>query len=195
MGFKSKITPAKRAQQASEKIVRLEAVLLSKLHIVGEKFIAESRSLLSKYKYIEARFKGGSLQTKDMAGRFRDTQASGQKIFYWNKKKYIRNDIGGTSFSDWTENLRNSIGYFIFQEGELVDNNIGAGEGAEKATALAYSVTAPLGLSIVFTAGMNYAAAVEAKGYDVITGAYREALKNLAKELKDLENKAKRVLK
>ena len=76
----------------------------------------------------------------------------------------------------------------------MINDNIGGGEGGAKASALAHKVAAPLGLCIVFTAGMEYAAAVEAKSYDVITGAYIEALGNLRKELKSLKIKAEKVL-
>lgn len=184
MGFKNKISPEQRAKSAAEKIIRIEMDILDKLHIIGERFIADARSELSQYKYIEVSFK----KSGENRSKITDT-----RIYYRNGKKYTRQDIGGSSFSDWTSNLRSSIGYFIFQDAQLIENNIGDGEGGATATTLAYKVAAPQGISIVFTAGMGYAKAVEAKGYSVITAAAMSALKNLKQQLLNIEKKSKRM--
>ena len=94
------------------------------------------------------------------------------------------------TYKDRTGNLRSSIGYVIYKNGQLAAqssfeqgyrNVEGNGKysynGGEVGFALAQKVaqqeTAPFVLVVV--AGMNYAAAVERRGYDVIEGASIEA--------------------
>lgn len=78
-------------------------------------------------------------------------------------------------YSDDTGNLRASIGYILINEGKVINQNI-SGQGSEgKIQALDYANLLKekynKGLVLVGFAGMNYAAAVEAKGYDVITNS------------------------
>jgi hypothetical protein len=77
------------------------------------------------------------------------------------------------NYIDDTGNLRSSIGYVIFNEGEIVKQNFtgnpeGVQMGLNQATKAAKQY--PLGIVAVIVAGMDYALAVESKGYDVITG-------------------------
>ena len=79
------------------------------------------------------------------------------------------------SFNDRTANLRSSIGYIILKDGEEVDSlfegekskGITQGKKAAKEVASQY----PTGFVLIGVAGMDYAAAVESKGFDVITGS------------------------
>lgn len=84
------------------------------------------------------------------------------------------------TYMDRTGNLRSSIGYIIIYDGRLIDRNFQAGPrgtdrntGVREAQSFAEELAGryPTGLILIGVAGMEYAAAVEAKGYDVITGA------------------------
>lgn len=79
-------------------------------------------------------------------------------------------------FFDWTANLRSSIGYIIVYNGQVVNSDFesaGGQEGVSEAKTFASSLIPqipPNTYAVICVAGMNYAAYVEAKGYDVITG-------------------------
>lgn len=79
------------------------------------------------------------------------------------------------SYTDRTGNLRSSIGYIILHDGKTIEANISGSqnEGIAKASRFAAEVAAdyPDGYVLIGVAGMEYAAAVESKGYDVITGS------------------------
>lgn len=78
------------------------------------------------------------------------------------------------TYTDRTGNLRSSIGYIILKDGEVVDMNFEGGvEGKRKAEEFAKSIgiAHSHGYVLIGVAGMDYAAAVESKGYDVITGS------------------------
>lgn len=78
------------------------------------------------------------------------------------------------NYSDRTGNLRASIGYIILQDGKVVDQSFqGKEEGVQKGLAFANEVALdyPKGMVLIGVAGMGYAAAVESRGYDVITGS------------------------
>jgi hypothetical protein len=72
-------------------------------------------------------------------------------------------------YEDQTTNLRNSIGFYIFRDGILVEEFI-----HEKSTETSYmTAVEPFiktsGIQLIGFAGMNYASYVEAKGYNVIS--------------------------
>ena len=78
------------------------------------------------------------------------------------------------NYTDRTGNLRASIGYIILHNGNVVDQNFeGKETGVQKAKAFANEVALnyPKGMVLIGVAGMGYAAAVESRGYDVITGS------------------------
>jgi len=88
------------------------------------------------------------------------------------------------TYEDQTGNLRSSIGYIIVQDGETILENFkesdkgtekvkGVSKGGQLAEAIA--LTYAKGLVLIGVAGMTYAAAVEAKGFDVVTGACQSA--------------------
>ncbi|MBO9660271.1 MAG: hypothetical protein J7527_15735, partial [Chitinophagaceae bacterium] len=67
-----------------------------------------------------------------------------------------------------------SIGYMIIKNGKEVFGNFqGTQEGQEKARRFSKRISNVYKTGIILTvvAGMEYAASVEAKGYDVITGS------------------------
>lgn len=78
------------------------------------------------------------------------------------------------SYKDQTGNLRSSIGYVVVVDGKVVTMSSfevvkkgeqGATNGREYARKLARQY--PKGIVLIVCAGMNYAAYVSAKGYDV----------------------------
>lgn len=79
------------------------------------------------------------------------------------------------TYTDQTGNLTNSIAYAVCRDNKIVtyggDNQ--PGEGAEKAVQVLqeYASTLTHTYSLIVVAGMNYAAYVEAKGYNVILPA------------------------
>lgn len=82
-------------------------------------------------------------------------------------------------YIDWTANLRSSIGYIVVVDGEIVhtspfsQESTTATEGPEKGRSLAEDIAAkyPSGIALIFVAGMNYAAYVQLRGYDVTESA------------------------
>lgn len=102
------------------------------------------------------------------------------------------------TYEDQTGNLRSSIGYIIISEGVTIIENFQEGDkgtdkvtGYNKAGQLAETIgtTYQTGLILIGVAGMQYAAAVEAKGYDVITGACQQAEMWMRKAITETLNK------
>lgn len=82
------------------------------------------------------------------------------------------------AYMDQTGNLRSSIGYAVIHNGQTVvfeseGTPLGKLEAGEVIQKLAGQYNT--GMVLVVVAGMEYAAAVESKGYDVITGSTFEA--------------------
>ncbi|WP_346236922.1 hypothetical protein ABDK00_013225 [Niabella insulamsoli] len=179
MGFKRDFTDQDVAAFLERKKQAFINALIDRMSQIGEQFIADARSELSRWKYIEvtAAKKGSSLNTG---------------VFYRNGKKYTRTSGGGNSFTDITANLRNSIGYGIYRDRQFIAGNFGTGKGGKAAKDKAQEVAMLDGLCIVFVAGMDYAIYVESKGYDVITGAAKDAMKALKIELKKLLQKTRK---
>lgn len=85
------------------------------------------------------------------------------------------------TYKDQTANLRNSIGYMVLSS-EGRSDDFGGGEGGAKGRSLASS---QLDMNtIVMAAGMEYGAAVEAKGYDVISNSVNQAKRNYDRLIK-----------
>lgn len=103
------------------------------------------------------------------------------------------------TYKDRTNNLRSSIGYIVFKDGKPVDENFeqtGSGkgngnEGLEKGRKIAndFEDLPQKGYCLVCVAGMGYAAAVESKGFDVISGSTLKAEKLLKESLDRLKKK------
>jgi len=115
-------------------------------------------------------------------------------------QEFVKNARDGGSYSDHTGNLRSSIGYTIFDDNRVVDefyeessagdqNGEGVATGKELAE-MAISESPMKGLILVVTAGMEYALAVESKGYNVLTAfapTESEVKNDLEKLLKYVE--------
>ena len=89
-------------------------------------------------------------------------------------EKFVNDARSTRTYQDQTGNLRSSIGYIIARDGNIIQENIeGKAEGVAQARKIANEVLREnnRGFILIGFAGMEYAAAVESKGYDVITGS------------------------
>lgn len=100
-------------------------------------------------------------------------------------------------FGDITGNLRSSIGYSVFNNGKVVKQNFlksPRGTDGEKGIAEAkllieqLSADYPTGYVLIVVAGMDYAAAVESRGRDVLTASSITAKNDLKRALESLKN-------
>lgn len=113
-------------------------------------------------------------------------------------EKFIQVARRSGSYKDQTGNLRSSIGYVIAKDGKVVAENFKESDkGSDKATgkfkgnrlAVEVSLSHKGGYVLVGVAGMEYAAAVEAKGYEVVSGANTQCEKYLRDTLKSVFKK------
>ena len=77
------------------------------------------------------------------------------------------------NYTDRTGNLRSSIGYAVIMDGNIMQQEIFAeGEALHDTQQLIEELRTKWGgIVLIGFAGMEYAAAVESKGFDVITGS------------------------
>jgi len=110
-------------------------------------------------------------------------------------------------YRDRTANLKNSISYELFLDGELITTYIGQipkpdavkdGQHVVKTIIDTYAgkpgVVAPKGFSLIVVAGMDYARYVEDKGYNVLylTKEYlRDEMKKILQRIVERINKGK----
>ncbi len=84
------------------------------------------------------------------------------------------------NYQDQTGNLTNSIGYAVVRQGKILtyggENQPGEGAAEGLKVARQMAATLPNSFSLIIVAGMNYAAYVEAKGYNVILPAQLKAM-------------------
>ncbi|MVM35264.1 hypothetical protein GO755_34905 [Spirosoma sp. HMF4905] len=109
------------------------------------------------------------------------------------------------TYRDQTGNLRNSIGYVIVRNGEILKSNFqqsvtnrnpktGRFESGKTGTQVAKELANQLindfaseGWGLIVVAGMNYALAVESRGLDVLTTAEQLAKSELPNLLRQLQ--------
>lgn len=103
------------------------------------------------------------------------------------------------NYTDRTGNLTNSIAYAVVKEGKIVSygGENQPGEGADTALKVAtdYAASVPNTFSLIVVAGMNYAAYVEAKGYNVILPAELKCRTDFPKVVAQLQEKASKKAK
>ena len=105
---------------------------------------------------------------------------------------FITNARNNDTYKDRTGNLRSSIGYVVLKNGEQVGGSFpGSGEGVSTGENVIDDISSrfPTGYVLIVVAGMDYAAAVESKGYDVLTSGSKIAIDDLKKSLQALKNK------
>ena len=98
-------------------------------------------------------------------------------------------DHGGLGFKDHTANLRSSIGYAVYYNGEQITGSYeGTPEGTQQGQNLANKAAeGTRGFALVVTAGMYYAVYVESKGRDVLSSAEQKAAQWLQTQLDDIK--------
>lgn len=95
------------------------------------------------------------------------------------------------NYTDQTGNLTNSIGYAVVRNGKIVNygGEIKSGDGAAEGLKIAQKMAANASssFSLLIVAGMNYAAYVEAKGYNVILPAELKAKADMSAYMQKLQ--------
>lgn len=111
-------------------------------------------------------------------------------------EQFVKNARERANFQDRTGNLRSSIGYVVLKNGLQKAGSdwlqVKAGkEGVKAGQDLIGEISRkyPTGYVLIGVAGMDYAAAVESKGYDVISNSAGEAASSLKTALKKLSQK------
>ncbi|HZF64200.1 MAG TPA: hypothetical protein VEZ55_06945 [Chitinophagaceae bacterium] len=111
-------------------------------------------------------------------------------------ENFITNARNLGEYTDQTGNLRSSKGYVVLRNGVQYANGgfeqVKGGSAGKIAGNAALSEAMqkfPTGLVLICVAGMDYAAAVEAKGKDVLTGSSLIATQELKKALKEISRK------
>ena len=106
----------------------------------------------------------------------------------WELTRYAREQH---NYTDQTGNLTNSIGYAVVRNGKIVNygGEIKSGDGAAEGLKMAQKMAANASssFSLLIVAGMNYAAYVEAKGYNVILPAELKAKADLPAYMQKLQ--------
>lgn len=174
--FKPKFDVNDIKKAVQERLDRIENAIIETLGFIGEEFVRDAREKVNNPAYQKA--------LSEIA-----FSRQGQRV-----------EIGEEtpSFKDHTGNLRSSIGFVILKNGEPLEqtfkpSDIGTDKetGMLKAMVVAKQISAnfPKGFVLIVVAGMEYAAAVESKGYDVITGSSLIAEDALRKAVKSLSDK------
>lgn len=92
------------------------------------------------------------------------------------------------SYKDRTGNLRNSIGYALYKDGVELEKSA-KNEKADNALR-DYSSDAGKGYTLIVVAGMPYAQAVEAKGYNVLSSTETFIEDEIRNEVDDILKEA-----
>lgn len=108
-------------------------------------------------------------------------------------EKYARERHG---YRDQTGNLTSSMGYAVLDDGREVDLSgfdvlLDGRDGSMAGKAFLTDIISEHrdGIVLIVVAGMDYAAAVESKGYDVLSGSEMNAKKLAPALLKKLQTK------
>ena len=102
------------------------------------------------------------------------------------------------NYTDRTGNLTNSIGYAVIKGHHILlrgGEGVGTGSDAAMETCVKVASQAPSRYTLAIVAGMDYAAYVEAKGYNVLLPAEMQANKEFMPRMKELFAKADAKLK
>ena len=95
------------------------------------------------------------------------------------------------TYKDRTSNLRNSIGYVIAYNGEIIEYGFKRSAGiTDKEAFLADYKIGDSGFDLIIVAGMNYARHVENKGYDVLSSTEKYLKREVQAKIKRILSKA-----
>lgn len=88
-------------------------------------------------------------------------------------------------YQDVTTNLRNSVQYLIFFDGELLKGSESKFSAQNRIDV--QDLVKPSGFTLIGIAGMNYASAVESKGYNVISLQADQCIVDLTEYVKGIQ--------
>lgn len=110
--------------------------------------------------------------SKGLDDNIEDIEQNTVKVFQFVGEGFINDYRSLRTYRDQTGNLRASGGYTIAVDAKVEeDNNTGdTPTGKQKAASLGRRLAKGKGVVLVGVAGMEYAADVEARGKDVLTG-------------------------
>jgi hypothetical protein len=103
-------------------------------------------------------------------------------------EQFVKHSRELTTYDDQSGNLRSSIGYVVLDYGKTIKQNFEtSGKGTDQDTGKNEGINFInslkndflVGYALICVAGMEYAAAVESRGRDVITGSSQLAIKQL----------------
>jgi hypothetical protein len=109
-------------------------------------------------------------------------------------EQFVAQARDNDTYKDQTGNLRSSLGYVILRNGVQVKANFASRKGKDGVKAAKDVIDEakskfPKGFVLIGVAGMGYAAAVESKGYDVITASSQQAEIELKKAIQRIKMK------
>ena len=143
---------------------------------------------------IAATFRNGAISAQVRSFQERVERAAVFQLQYLGEKlaSYAKDQH---NYTDRTGNLTNSIGYAVVHGSKIVTfgGASQSGEGVENALNVAtqYAGQCTSAYSLVVVAGMNYAAYVEAKGYNVILPAELKARTDFPQTMLKLQSMAR----
>lgn len=160
--IKPKFTMAQFEKDLLRRMDSIDRKIITRLMLIGEQFVTDARS------------KAPDAYEVVVDGKKTMKHKPGPRM------KTIRPDTPG--FLDHSSNLRSSICYIVLKDG--VKRSPGKIPKDSKEYIDKLIAKHRKGYVLIVATGMNYAAAVEAKGYDVITGSHFAATAALNKAFK-----------
>lgn len=158
---------------------------------------------------IKAKFTAKQVEM-ELARRSRSIEAAIIRRLQFLGEKCLIECRTNKSYQDQTGNLTSSMGYVVVANGMIVQSH-GFNQGVQSLSgnsgtavgksgmatgqALAKEVAQEFrtGYALIVVAGMNYAAAVEAKGYNVLTSAELLAEKEMPRMMKALSQNIEKM--
>ncbi|MBC9913185.1 hypothetical protein [Chitinophaga varians] len=166
---------------------------------------------------IRPRFSNGQIQEM-LTERLKRIDSAILTRLQYIGESFVKNAREKADFTDRTGNLRNSIGYIILKNGVQMYENFrrtanvevsiksgrnrgqkrntkGGKRGMEAAREVAANAAGNFqnGYVLIVVAGMEYAAFVEAMGYDVLTASSEIAKRDLQNAIKSIKQKMTRM--
>lgn len=170
MGIKPTFKMTDVHSYIDQEVQRIEQVIINQLSYIGEEFVRDVRTKIQATPAYRASLRGITARPK------------------------VRITASTPRYGDDTANLSASTGFGITKNGKLLKLNFkggGVGEEMGRMFILELSKKFPYGLALIVVSGMEYAAAVESLGYDVLTGSSFKAEESLLK-MKENLNKVKK---
>lgn len=108
-----------------------------------------------------------------LSEKMNNVEAATVRVFERAGIEAVNEAVLSGSYRNRTGNLRNSIGYIVAIDGEVVSELFKNDYGSQYAKKILLDY--PKGIVLIVVAGMNYGVYVEARGYNVLTSAEKLA--------------------